>query len=117
MMAVAQIGIRLLPEMKSAFDAYAGRLGLASSELAKLLIVRERYRRKLSTLRNEPNHSTKTGGARTLPKITAHVSSVEEVAEFDSYARENGLDRNGAGVLLLRAELRERWLEHAITTL
>jgi hypothetical protein len=45
------------------------------------------------------------------------MSSLREVTDFDEYAQQCGLNRNGAGAWLLETELRERWLEKAIKKL
>ena len=45
-MAVAQITIRLDPDVKEAFNRYAVRFGLKASGLAQLLLVRERKLRR-----------------------------------------------------------------------
>ncbi|HEX4112328.1 MAG TPA: hypothetical protein VH020_07310 [Stellaceae bacterium] len=113
-MAVPQITIRLSPELKANFERYAGRLGLRSSELTKLLIVREREQRQLEKLKQKPLRERRQQNDGPLPTITAHVSSIEEVEEFDSYAHRCGFNRNGAGAWLLEKEMRDRWLETAI---
>jgi hypothetical protein len=118
-MAVSQITIRVTPEFKAAFGRYAGSLRLKVSELAKLLILREGKQRRLAQLKaagNPPERGRNPRGTGKLPTITAHLSSVDEVIEFDAYAQECGLNRNGAGLLLLETELRERWLERAINS-
>lgn len=51
-----------------------------------------------------------------MPTITAHFSSAQAVAEFDAYASECGVNRNAAGLWLIEGELRERWLERAVTS-
>ena len=119
-MAAPQITIRLPSSEKTRFEEYAGSLGLGASELAKLLIVREQHRRRLAESRMASGPSRKSrrpaGTGKRLPTITAHLSSKEEVKKFDAYARECGLNRNGAGAWILQNELRERWLEKAIKT-
>ena len=118
-MPVPQIAIRLPPETKAAFETYAAGLGLDASELAKLLIVRERTLRRLAVLQREgevPKRKRQTRGrAIDLPKITAHVSSLVQVKEFDDYAKKCELNRNSAGVWLLEKELSERWLEKSLS--
>jgi hypothetical protein len=118
-MTVPQISIRLPKQEKERFEEYAISMGLKASELAKLLIVREqRYRKRLGKLAASSNravHARKsTGLVREMPKVTAHMSSVQDVQEFDVYARQHGMDRNGAGAWLLRQELQERWLARAL---
>jgi len=117
-MTVPQISVRLASAAKGEFEAYAAKMGLKASELAKLLIVRERYRQRLLKsglqTKGRGNARRATGPVREMPKVTAHLSSVAEVDEFDAYAQRCGLDRNGAGVWLIETELKERWLERAI---
>lgn len=116
-MPVPQITIRLSPASKVGFEEYAARLGLRASELAKLLIVRERHERRLVALRDaaeRPKRRDQQTQGERLPTVTAHMSSLAEVTRFDEYAHQFGLNRNGAGALLLEAELRERWLEKAL---
>lgn len=119
-MPVPQITIRLLPRLKAEFEAYANELGLRSSEFAKLLIVRERLLRRLDAL-NRAGKAPKRdrqerGAAVEMEKITAHVSTVDQVKEFAKYAESCSLNRNLAGAWLLEKELSERWLESALKT-
>jgi hypothetical protein len=119
-MAARQITIRLSAFSKTDFDQYAAGLGLRASELAKLLIVRERALRRLVKLcaaGEAPRrpHRVQSAGAR-LPTVTAHMSSLDQVADFDNYARECGLNRNGVGAWLLEEELNEHWLERSLQT-
>ena len=119
-MAVPQITIRLAPSTKTEFDGYAARFGLMDSELAKLLIVRERIHKRLAEahkrgeLLQRPRRAGGAGGR--LPTVTAHLSSVEDVTAFDAYIRQYNLTRTEAGAWLLEAELRDRWLESALNS-
>lgn len=116
-MAVKQITMRLEAETKRAFHAYAARVGLDASELAKLLIHRERYRRRLQQLAVDdakPAERLRRRGGAQKASVTAHVSRPDQVSEFDAYAKMCGLSRDRAGAYLLEAELEERWLERAI---
>lgn len=117
-MPVPQVTVRLPPETKAVFEHYCEQLGLDASELAKLLIIRERKLRRLLALKTSgrcPKRQRQLRGeAIALPTVTAHLSSVEQVAEFDSYARCCGLNRDNAGAWLLETELSERWLERAL---
>ena len=118
-MAVPQITIRLPVASKAAFEAYAAGLGLKASELAKLLIVRERRRRCLVALSQSGGVSKRSrrpkGASEPLPTVTAHISSLEDQSAFDDYARQCGLNRDSAGAWLLEAELTERWLERVLS--
>jgi hypothetical protein len=117
-MTVPQITIRLLPQLKGAFEHYATVLGLRASELTKLLIVREKNLRRLAALKiaGKPPRRLRQqrGSAVPMETVTAHVSSLTEVREFDRYAKNCALNRNTAGAWLLETELREKWLEKAL---
>ena len=117
-MTVPQITARLRPEVKKQFEQYAEALGLDASELAKLLIVRERHQKRLAKLKDATKADLKLrrpiGDGERLPTITAHLSSVKEVEEFDAYVTKCGFSRSAAGSYLFEAEVRERWLERAM---
>src|ERR1700678_3408277 len=111
-MSVPQITIRLSPEAKAEFERYASGLGMRASELAKLLIVRERHQRRLLMPKSdakvaERRHRSVRPRERP-PTVTAHLSSVGEVESFNAYAVDCGLNRSSAGAKLLEAELRDR---------
>jgi hypothetical protein len=117
-MAKPQITVRLASSVKTEFEAYAAQLGLDTSELAKLLIVRERNLKRLAALKNAneiPTRRRQQYGSRTrFPTVTAHFSTRTPVEEFDAYAKSCGLNRSGAGAWLLEMELREKWLKDAL---
>ena len=117
-MAVPQITIRLDHTTKAAFEAYAAKFGLMASELAKLLIIREQLHGRLAgaIARGELRERQRRAGGRDdpLPKITAHFSTLEQVAAFDAHIAKFGGKRPVVGIWLLEDELRERWLERAI---
>jgi hypothetical protein len=117
-MASHQITIRVPPATKKAFGEYAQRFGLRDSELLKLLIVREKGRRGLEEaakiIRAATPERRPAGAGGRLPTITAHLSSVIEVKEFDAYAARCGLNRNASGLWIVETELREKWLERAM---
>jgi hypothetical protein len=115
-MAVAQITARLPAEAKLEFRRYAEALGLDASELAKLLIVRERYQKQLLRLvrADKVAERSRRGSSGRLETITAHLSSLEDVESFDAYAEKCGLSRSSAAAHILEAEIREHWLEKAI---
>jgi hypothetical protein len=118
-MSTRQITVRLDPQEKTAFDSYAERCGLDSSELAKLLIVRERRLERLLALRNKkqiPEFKRQSWGKGIKkPTVTAHFSTLAEVEMFDRYATNCGLNRQNAGAWLLTAEIKEQWLEKALS--
>lgn len=119
-MAVPQITIRLPPRTKRAFESYAGALGLKASELAKLLIVRERTLKRLSDLKRKgciPKRKRQPrGSAIPMKSVTAHFSSLREVEEFDAYVKRCQLSRDSAGAWLLESELQDRWLQRALSS-
>jgi hypothetical protein len=118
-MSTKQITVRLNPQEKTAFDNYAERHGLDSSELAKLLIVRERRLERLLALKNKkqiPEFKRQSWGKGIKkPTVTAHFSAAAEVEAFTKYAMSCGLNRQSAGAWLLAAELKEQWLEKALS--
>jgi hypothetical protein len=117
-MNTRQITVRLDPREKSAFDIYAEKCGLDSSELAKLLFVRERRLERLLILKTKkqlPQFKRQTWGKGIKkPTVTAHFSTRGEVDAFDRYAKSCGLNRQSAAAWLLTAELNEQWLEKAL---
>jgi hypothetical protein len=109
-----QITARLSTDIRDRFDRYAAEVGLDASELARLLITREmRVRRLLRLAKRQP------GAAGTAPKkygqrkLTAHFHLPDRVAEFDEYARTQGLRRAAAARLIVERELHEKWLAKA----
>jgi len=119
-MPVPQITIRLPPSSKRAFETYAGALGLKVSELAKLLIVRERGLKRLAHLKKSgevPKRKRQLrGSAVPMKSITAHFSSVREVQEFDTYVKRCDLNRDSAGAWLLEKELDDKWLKRSLVS-
>jgi hypothetical protein len=119
-MADPQITARLHLHTKQQFEQYAESFGLVASELAKLLIVRERYQRRLAKLKEagkvaqRPRRSASSGASKRLPTITARLSSAKDVEDFDAYVIECGFNRSSAGAYLFETEVRERWLERAM---
>ena len=114
-MTVAQITARLSPETKARFEQCATKFGLDGSELAKLLIVRERHQKRLKQAGKHQMDEPRRDSRGRRPTVTAHLSSVKEVRDFDAYARQCGLSRNRAAACLFEAEVRERWLERAMS--
>jgi hypothetical protein len=118
-MADPQITIRVDQATKTAFEAYARKLDLKESELAKLLLVRERFCRRLAALHaagQTPVRPRRAPGEAEgpLPTVTAHLSSKKAVEAFDAYTAACGLNRSTGGAWLLEKEISERWLEHAL---
>ena len=113
-MPVPQITVRLTPALKQEFESYSDRLGIGASKATKLLIERELRLKRLLKLtgvealpRQKPRHF---GANLRLPTITAHVSTLKSVRDFDGYARRCGVSRSRAGAWVLETELQERWL-------
>ncbi len=115
-MSVPQITIRLSTEIKSQFAAYASQFGIRESELLRLLITRERIHQRLEKMAPQPLEERKERGRVRLPTVTAHMSSITDVQDFDDYASKCGINRNGAGLWLITTELLEQWLKKAIET-
>jgi|SRR6185295_3753762 len=118
-MSKQQITARLDPQEKDAFDSYAAQFGLDSSELAKLLLVRERKLQRLLALKNKRQvpqvERQPWGRAIKKPTVTAHLSNSAEVEAFDQYAISCNLSRQTAAAWLLTSELKEKWLEKALS--
>ena len=109
----SHVSVRVLPEDKERFEKYAASMGIGVSELLRLLITREYHRKRLSKVSFRPERRRGTKNA-PLPTVTAHLSSAEDVEQFDAYAKGCGTNRNGAGAWLIRTELTEKWLKKAI---
>ena len=113
------ITIRLEPQQKAEFGGYAASLGLDSADLAKLLFAREMKLKRLKALsekRQKPHFPRQSWGSGVeKPTVTAKYSSDAERNAFDNYAASCGLVRQTAGAWLLISELKERWLEHALS--
>jgi hypothetical protein len=118
-MASKQITIRLNPQEKDAFEDYAAEHDLDDSELAKLLILREKKLKRLAKLKKRRQLPKIERAARgegfRKPTVTAHVGSSAEVEAFDEYAESCDLNRQSAGAWIFLAELKERWLEKALS--
>jgi SOS response regulatory protein OraA/RecX len=109
-----QITARVPQAVKKAFDTYAAQHWLDDSELAKLLILRERGNKQLALLRSSVQFS-RTKGVSELPTITAHFTSSDPVREFDRYAKSCRLSRSSAAAWLIEKELSEQWLDTALS--
>jgi hypothetical protein len=118
-MAVNQITAHVVPRIQKQFSDYATKIGLDDSALAKLLILRERELRRLRTAsetKELPGLNRERGGRASLAsgKVTAHMSTIEDVKKFDLYARTCGMTRSKAAAWLISKEVKERWLEKAL---
>lgn len=116
--AIPQISVRVASATKEAFLAYSDCLELDYSEVAKLLVIREKRLRRLAALNAEgkaPVRSRQTRGrAVPMPHITVYLRSLQFTKQFTTYARSCGLKRTDALAWLLKEELTERWLMRAL---
>ncbi len=107
-----QITARLSPEKRERFERYAEGLGLADSELARILIVKSlRMPVKLPK-----KLSAKSGrGKQVGRKLTAHFQDQQFVKKFDQSIAGLGLSRQAIARLIFERELEERWLARAMS--
>jgi hypothetical protein len=116
--AIPQISVRLITASKDAFLAYSDFLELDHSEVARLLVVREKRLRKLAALSAEgkaPIRPRQTRGeAAPMPHITVYLRSLQFTKQFTAYAGSCGLKRTDALAWLLETELNEKWLARAL---
>jgi hypothetical protein len=116
-----QVNAYLEPHAKTAFDEYAAAMGLDTSELAKLLIVRELRAKRLARLvekgRLEPPSRKRRGQGEAKGKVTAHIQNKAYYRTFNEYASKCGLSRSGAATLVMKHELVERWLDQSLSLL
>lgn len=113
-----QISVRMPADTKAAFTAYVERLGLDVSEVANLLVLREKRLKRLASLKKSgksPKRTRQPRG-RAIPRahITVYLRSTKTTAEFVSYAEACDLKRTDALAWLLEAENNERWLERVL---
>ena len=109
-----QITARVRHDVKASFDAYAAQHWLDDSELAKLLILRERGNKQLALLGSSVQLPLNERVSE-LPTITAHFTSPDPVREFDLYVETCHLSRSMAAAWLIEKELSERWLDTALS--
>jgi hypothetical protein len=116
--AIPQISVRLHADTKAAFTAYAEQLGLDISEVAILLILREKQLGRLAALSalNRPPKRPRQprGTAVVMQHVTVYFRTLARTAEFENYAKSCGLKRTDALAWLLTSELKEKWLERAL---
>jgi hypothetical protein len=113
-----QISVRMPADTKAAFLTYVEGLGLEVSEVANLLVLREKRLKRLATL-SEKGKSPKRarqarGKAVERQHVTVYLRSTESTAEFESYAASCGLKRTDALAWLLEAETKELWLKRVL---
>lgn len=115
-MATRQVTAHVTPAIHERFRRYAERLGMKDSEVAKLLILRERNLQRLKAAVEELDvpKRQKRGKAKILPTITAHMTADEHVKDFHNHAVACRLSRSAAAAILINKEIEERWLERSI---
>lgn len=106
-----QISAHICAAERAAFETYATTFGLDAAGLLALLLVRELRVDRLADL---------LGGDRPLKaardsKVTVH-GNVSLRASIAARAEKCGTSLSNACAVLMRAELRERWLERSIAT-
>jgi hypothetical protein len=118
--ALPQISVRLTTATKDEFLTYSSRLELDHSDIAKLLIIREKWLRRLVKLAADGKVPVRArqvrGKAVPMPHVTVYLPSLQFTEEFASYAASCGLKRTDALAWLLQAEIAEQWLARALQT-
>jgi hypothetical protein len=116
--ALPQISVRVTTAIKDAFLRYSNCVGFDNSEIAKLLVVRERRLRRLAALSAKGKAPVRTrqtrGKAVPMPHVTVYLGSLQFTEQFGAYAASCGLKRTDALAWLLQTELTERWLTRAL---
>jgi len=100
-------------EERSSFAEYARGLGLDGAALASLLLHRELRVGRLPDLQSKGRNSKSTDCPE---KITIHRIDDVTKGKFKEHAETYQLKSSPALALLCRAELKERWLEKAMTS-
>ena len=113
MSADKQHSFRVSPEVKAAFGTYASKFGMTDSELARLLILRERRHNQLRTLVDSGQGITCGSSGDT--KVTAHFPTASDRTQFNDYAASCGAGSGRAGAWIIERELQERWFEKALS--
>jgi hypothetical protein len=92
---------------RAEIETYVRALGLDGAGLLGLLLARERRVGRLAALiaKDEPLEGKRTG------KVTVRLPDLETKGRVVAHAREHGCGPSEAAGVLLRAELREHWLE------
>lgn len=106
-----QITAHLCIAERTAFETYGSTFGLDPAPLLALLLARELRTPRLTQLLEAdvpPNEPRKT-------KVTAHGRSDELREGVARMAADHGLSTSHVCAVIIRAELRERWLETAMT--
>lgn len=110
--SAGQITAHLCASERAAFHAYAQTFALDPAGLLALLLSRElRIPRLVSLL-----EADKPPGKGRTTKVTAHGCGLELRRGLVDAATACGVSVSYACAVVIRAELRERWLERAIMT-
>jgi hypothetical protein len=116
--AIPQISVRMATAIKDALVAYSDSLELDHSEIAKLLVIREKRLRRLAALSAKgkvPIRARQTRGKGVpMPHVTVYLRSLRFTKQFTAYAASCGLKRTDALAWLVETELTERWLTRAL---
>lgn len=103
-----QINAYLAVSEREAFEAYAQNFYLDAAGLLALLLAREMRVGRLSEL----IHADVAPPANRDAKVTARLRCRDH-AELTKLAKDNSVSLSQVGALLVRAELRDLWLEKA----
>jgi hypothetical protein len=107
-----QITAHLHASERADFEAYARRFGLDPAGLLVLLLAREMRVERLSVLLKADLPSSE---ARST-KVTIHKQTPALREGIAVMASEHGTSVSHACAVLIRAELKEQWLDNVITT-
>lgn len=107
-----QISAHVCATERAEFEAYAATFGLDAAGLLALLLARElRVGRLAALLKNDlPTKASRDS------KVTVHGRDAILREGIVARAGECGTSLSNACATLMRAEMRERWLERSIST-
>ena len=107
-----QITTHVCAAERTEFETYANAFGLDAAGLLALLLAREQRVGRLAALLDidEPANATRDS------KITVHGRDADLRGGIACAAVEAKTSVSRACAVLMRAELRERWLERSIST-
>lgn len=106
-----QVNTYVTPEERENFELYARNFLLDVAGLLILLFARET---RVGQLRALTLTDVAPPASRNA-KLSARLKA-EEHAMLTKMAKDNGLSLSKAGAMLVRAELKQRWLEKACAT-
>lgn len=108
---MAQIGGYLTPQDHRRFKIYASTFHVAESALLTLLIMREVRCGRLGDL---VPHYSYAGPLRERSRVTARIKEAGLKQKFGELACVANISPDQAVTVLMRAELAEKWLDHAV---